>query len=313
MGPGAGHQPDRTGGVGRHDDAVAARRRRCRGAAPPGADAGHAVPGCCRRRPGCAPHGVAAVLGRARPYQPIPVDQNVTDQIALQIMEEQSQFPGVTAQTQGVVDYPPRRRQPRPGPRLPAARHHPGLKANHCRRPIGYSSGGPGRAGRSGGAVRRALTGATGTKTVSVNAAWRCHRNGRAEPPQAGRRPRHQHQPALQAVAQNALTGRSTRSKASGNQVNQGAAVVRPPTAGSWPWPVTRSTTRTSGPTASLSRSSRTCSGSGEPVLNYDTQGQYPPGSTFKVVTTAAAVADGDSITAVRVPGDDLHRRALLR
>jgi penicillin-binding protein 2 len=32
---------------------------------------------------------------------------------------------------------------------------------------------------------------------------------------------------------------------------------------------------------------------SGDPVMNYATQGQYPPGSTFKVTSTAAAVADG--------------------
>ena len=34
----------------------------------------------------------------------------------------------------------------------------------------------------------------------------------------------------------------------------------------------------------------------GEPILNRATQGEYAPGSTFKVTTTAAAVADGYSI-----------------
>ena len=39
------------------------------------------------------------------PYQPIPVAQNVSHQIALQVMESQNQFPGVTAQVQPVINY----------------------------------------------------------------------------------------------------------------------------------------------------------------------------------------------------------------
>ena len=40
----------------------------------------------------CSPT-VAQPCWAGSPYQPIPVDQNVTDQVALQIMEEQNQFP----------------------------------------------------------------------------------------------------------------------------------------------------------------------------------------------------------------------------
>ena len=39
------------------------------------------------------------------PYQPIPVDQQVSDTVALQIMESQRDFPGVTAQVQPVIQY----------------------------------------------------------------------------------------------------------------------------------------------------------------------------------------------------------------
>jgi penicillin-binding protein 2 len=35
---------------------------------------------------------------------------------------------------------------------------------------------------------------------------------------------------------------------------------------------------------------------SGEPAMNWASQGQYPPGSTFKITSTAAAVAAGDNI-----------------
>jgi penicillin-binding protein 2 len=39
------------------------------------------------------------------PYQPIPVDQGASDTVALQIMESQRDFPGVTAQVQPVIHY----------------------------------------------------------------------------------------------------------------------------------------------------------------------------------------------------------------
>ena len=50
--------------------------------------------------------GVPQPCWAGSPYQPIPVDQNVSDQVALQVMEEQKQFPGVTAQVQPVINYP---------------------------------------------------------------------------------------------------------------------------------------------------------------------------------------------------------------
>ena len=50
--------------------------------------------------------GVPQPCWAGSPYQPIPVDQNVSDRVALQVMEEQKQFPGVTAQVQPVIDYP---------------------------------------------------------------------------------------------------------------------------------------------------------------------------------------------------------------
>ena len=50
--------------------------------------------------------GVPQPCWAGSPYQPIPVDQNVSDRVALQVMEEQKEFPGVTAQVQPVIDYP---------------------------------------------------------------------------------------------------------------------------------------------------------------------------------------------------------------
>ena len=50
--------------------------------------------------------GVPQPCWAGSPYQPIPVDQHVSARVALQVMEEQKQFPGVTAQVQPVIDYP---------------------------------------------------------------------------------------------------------------------------------------------------------------------------------------------------------------
>ena len=50
--------------------------------------------------------GVPQPCWAGSPYQPIPVAQNVSPRIALQVMEQHTKFPGVTAQVQPVVQYP---------------------------------------------------------------------------------------------------------------------------------------------------------------------------------------------------------------
>ena len=51
------------------------------------------------------PVGVPQPCWPGSPYQPIPVDQHVTDRVAVQVLEDKSQFRGVTAQVQPVVQY----------------------------------------------------------------------------------------------------------------------------------------------------------------------------------------------------------------
>ena len=126
------------------------------------------------------------------PYQPIPVAQNVSDQTALQIMEEQSQFPGVTADTEGVVNY----RQPdgaNPAQVLgylqPATTQE--LKADHLPANIGYSSADlVGQCGLEE-QYNQQLTGTVGTKTVLVNAAGDVLGTVSTKPCPQRRQPRH--------------------------------------------------------------------------------------------------------------------------
>ncbi|MEV6867153.1 penicillin-binding protein 2 [Streptosporangium subroseum] len=53
----------------------------------------------------CGP-GVARPCWPGSPYQPIPIDDRVTTREALQILERQEEFPGVTAEVQAVREYP---------------------------------------------------------------------------------------------------------------------------------------------------------------------------------------------------------------
>ncbi|MGH3241447.1 MAG: penicillin-binding protein 2, partial [Spirillospora sp.] len=53
----------------------------------------------------CGP-GIKRPCWPGSPYQPIPVEDHVDPKRALQIMERQEDFPGVTAQVQAVRDYP---------------------------------------------------------------------------------------------------------------------------------------------------------------------------------------------------------------
>jgi len=49
--------------------------------------------------------GVSQPCWPGSPYQPIPVAQNVTPNVALQVLENQRLYPGVTAAVQPVTHY----------------------------------------------------------------------------------------------------------------------------------------------------------------------------------------------------------------
>jgi penicillin-binding protein 2 len=102
----------------------------------------------------------------------------------------------------------------------------------------------------------------------------------------------------VQAVAQQALSAAIARSRAAGNSVNQGAAVVETTTGrivAMASYPDYNPSIWTNGIDQKQFNYLFDTS-SGEPIMNWATQGQYAPGSTFKVTSTAAAVADGYSL-----------------
>ncbi len=243
--------------------------------------------------------GVPQPCWTGSPYQPIPVAENVSDAIALQIMEEPTLFPGVTAQVSPIVDYP-----------MPAGANpaqalgylQPITQAEMAKDHLPETGfAGDDLVGQSGleAEYNAALTGKAGTRIVSVNAAGDVLGTVGGAAPQTGDTLVTSLNANVQAVAQQALSSAIAKARAAGNAADQGAAIVETTTGqivamASYPdynpnvW------------SSSISQHEVNYlfglggqSGSGEPALNWATQGQYAPGSTFKVTSTAAAVADG--------------------
>jgi penicillin-binding protein 2 len=242
--------------------------------------------------------GVSQPCWTGSPYQPIPVAEHVSDAIALQIMEEPNVFTGVTASLQPVVDYPmPNGANPAQvlGYLQPITQKE--MAADHLPE-TGFA--GDDLVGQSGleSQYNTELTGKPGSQIVSVNAAGDVLATVGGTPAQTGDTLVTSINAKVQAVAQQALNSAIAKSHAAGNSVNQGAAVVE--TTGG------RIVAMASYPdynpsiwTNGISQSKFNYlfgTASGEPVINWATQGEYPPGSTFKVTSTAAAVADGFSL-----------------
>ena len=243
--------------------------------------------------------GVSQPCWTGSPYQPVPVAENVSDTIALQIMEEPSLFPGITAQLTPVTDYP------MPGGANPAQALgylQPITQAEMAQDHLpetGFAQ--EDLVGQSGleAQYNTALTGKPGMQTVSVNAAGDVVGTVSSTPAQTGDTLITSLNAKVQAVAQNALNGAIKNARAGGNDANQGAAIVET-TSG-------RIVAMASYPdynpnvwTSGISQSEvdnlfglGSGANSGEPAVNWATQGQYSPGSTFKVASTAAAIADG--------------------
>jgi len=239
--------------------------------------------------------GVPQPCWAGSPYQPIPVDQDVSDRVALQVMEEQKEFPGVTAQVQAVIEYPePDGANPAQvlGYLQPITPQE--IKSRHL--PVtGFS--GVDLVGQAGLEAQYdgQLRGTPGTQVVSVNAAGDVTGTVSQTNPVNGEDLVTSLNAQIQADTQTALNQAIARSRAEGNNSNQGAAIVMTTTGrvvAMASYPDYNPSVWTGG--ISQRQYDELISPSdGEPIYNWATQGQYAPGSTFKVTSTAAAVADG--------------------
>ena len=242
--------------------------------------------------------GVPQPCWAGSPYQPIPVDQNVTDRVALQVLEQQKEYPGVTAQVQPVVDYPePNGANPAQvlgylqpiTPQEIASRH---LSVT------GFS--GVDLVGQAGleAEYDSALRGTPGNQVVYVNAAGDVTGQASETAPVSGDDLVTSLNAPLQADVQQALAAAVAKSRSEGNDTNQGAAIVMTTTGrvvAMASYPDYNPSVWTGG-ISQQEYDSLISPSDGEPIYNWATQGQYAPGSTFKVTSTAAAVADGFSL-----------------
>lgn len=242
--------------------------------------------------------GVPAPCWSGSPYQPIPVDEHVSDQVALQIMEQPKLYPGISAEVEAVVDYPdPDGANPAQALGYLQPITAAEIKARHLT-VTGFS--GVDLVGQSGLEAQydSALRGEPGSEVVSVNAAGDVTGTVSATPAKPGDDLVTSLNSKVQAVAQNALNWAIKKERADGKNVTQGAAVVET-TSGRIvamvSYPDYNPNIWTDGISA---KQFGYLFGTkdGEPVLNRVTQGQYAPGSTFKISTTAAAVSDGFSL-----------------
>ena len=243
--------------------------------------------------------GVPQPCWTGSPYQPIPVAEHVSDTIALQIMEQPTLFPGVTAQLSPVVDYP------MPNGANPAqvlGYLQPITQAEMTKEHLpetGFADAD--LVGQSGleAQYNPALTGKAGTQIVSVNAAGDVLGTVGGTRAQTGDTLVTSLNAKVQAVAQQALNSAIAKSRKAGNAANQGAAIVETTTGrivAMASYPDYNPSVWTSGISQKEVDQLFGLGGdssSGEPAVNWATQGQYAPGSTFKVTSTAAAVANG--------------------
>jgi penicillin-binding protein 2 len=242
--------------------------------------------------------GVPQPCWTGSPYQPVPVAEHVSDTTALQIMEEPKVFIGVTASLQPVTDYPmPSGANPSQvlGYLQPITQSE--MAKEHLPE-TGFA--GDDLVGQAGleAQYNTELTGKPGSQIVSVNAAGDVLNTVGGTPAQTGDTLVTSINAKVQADAQQALNTAIERSRASGNSVNQGAAVVET-TSGRIVAMASYPNYNPSVWTNGISQSEFNYlfgSASGDPVMNWASQGQYAPGSTFKITSTAAAVANGFSL-----------------
>ncbi|SNT47987.1 penicillin-binding protein 2 [Actinomadura meyerae] len=237
------------------------------------------------------------------PYQPIPVEDHVDPKRALQIMERQEEFPGVTAQIQAVRDYP----EPDGagaaqvlGYLQPVTQEE--LDKRKGLKVTGYS--GVDLVGRAGLEAQydAALRGEPGYRRVLVDSQGRV--TGTAEERQAvpGDNLVTSIDAGVQGAAEKALKHAIDAARKGGHPADAGAAVVMDVRTGRLVAMASYPTYDPSIWTGGISQEKYDAllgKKNGEPLTSRVTQGQFAPGSTFKISSVSAAVKEGASLKGI--------------
>jgi len=232
-------------------------------------------------------------------YQPIPVAQQVPTRIGLEVMENQRLYPGVTAAIQAVVHYA----QPVATGMAQVLGYLQPITASELAREglptTGFAADDlVGQAGLEA-QYNSYLRGVPGRRLLAVNAAGQVAGTARQVRPQVGDFLVTSINAAVQRDTEQALAAAVQHSQFAGNPVNGGGAAVVMTTSGrivamaSYP---SYNPAIWTGGISSAEFRRLFGRAHGEPILNRVTQGQYAPGSTWKITSVAAAVKAGYSL-----------------
>jgi penicillin-binding protein 2 len=240
--------------------------------------------------------GVSAPCWAGSPYQPIPVAQKVRQQIAVQVLEDKRELPGITAQVQPVTEYA----QPIGTDAAQLLGYLQPITPDEVKKlgsPVtGFS--GVDLVGQSGleGQYDKQLRGTAGTDEVSVNAAGQITGTIKRTAARAGDELVTSINTKLQVDVQDDLASAIQRTESEGNaKATTGAAVVMTTTGrivamASYP---TYNPAVWSGGVSHAEFEKIFGSADSVPILERATQGEYAPGSTWKVTTATAAIQAG--------------------
>ena len=230
------------------------------------------------------------------PYQPIPVAQHVPDSIAVEIMQDHARYPGVSAGVNPVARYP----QPNGANPAQVLGYLGPINAQQMKQQHLPATGfaGVDLVGQAGleAQYNRELQGTPGQQVLSVNNAGQQLGVVRSTAPRTGDDLVTSINSRLQGDVQTILANTIAKAQLSSPKATTGAAIVM--TTGG------RVVAMASAPSYDPSvwnggisqRQYRQLINGNAPILNRVTQGQYAPGSTFKVTSTAAAVKAGYSL-----------------
>ncbi len=237
------------------------------------------------------------------PYQPIPVAKDITTDLALQIMEKRSQYPGVQAELEAVRQYP--------RPYGANAAHMLGYlgPVNDGELAASKSTVGDGQTelrrtdliGRSGleSQYDEALRGKPGVEQLAIDKSGTVSGTVGDTPSTPGSYLVTSLDARLQSVLEQQLVVSIDRAHKQGKSGESASGVVVDTTNGqilamaSYP---TYDPSVWVGGIGKKEYEALTSTKSGYPLIARTTQGLFPPASTFKVVSTAAAARSGLSL-----------------
>jgi penicillin-binding protein 2 len=233
------------------------------------------------------------------PYQPIPVATNVSSKVALEVLEDKRLYPGVSAAIQSVTRY----EQPISTDLSQVVGYLQPITASELKSEDlpGAGFSGVDEVGQAGleQEYDKELRGLPGVTKLAVNAAGQVTGTLSRVKPTAGDFLVTSINSRLQGDVYSALANAVHTSQYAGSPTKNGGAAVVMSTTGRVlamaSYPTYNPAVWTHGISQAEFKKLFSLS-DGEPVLNRATQGQYAPGSTFKVTSVAAAVAAGYSI-----------------